>query len=229
MNVLTIIQARMTSTRLPGKVLMPLAGKTVLEHVVERARKGWPDAYVVVATPAGDAQRPIEDLCEQLPPDDVTSCAPEVAENDVLSRYVVSALAYHATACFVVQGALSRPVIIVRLTADCPLLDPAMIRRVIEAGGDWRSIDYVRGRRAVEAFPLDVLLRASRRSTSPYEREHVCPWMYDPENGMRCVLIDDDRPNYSVDTAEDLERARRVLERKADATWNDVDMDMTGV
>lgn len=208
MNVMIIIQARMTSTRLPGKVLMALAGKPMLQHVIERARAGLPDAKLVVATPPGEAQWPIHDLCKRL---EIASESPDAPENDVLARYHHAAMNEHVNT------------LIVRITSDCPLLDPALLRQAVEAGGDWTTTDYVRARRAIEVFPLDVLLRAHRKATSAHDREHVCTWMYDAANGMRCVLIDDDQTNASVDTAWDLERARRVLERKAGATWNDVD------
>lgn len=160
MTALVVIQARLGSTRLPGKVLLPLGNKPVLQWVVERAQQaGYP---VVVACPLKDTEALRDYPC-------YATAFPVIPEADVLARY------YHTVG--------PRYTTVVRLTADCPVLDPALIRRAveaIEAGHDYagntvnrlwpRGLD-------VESFTTELLQRAHREATDPYDREHVTPWM----------------------------------------------------
>lgn len=169
MNVLVVIQARLGSTRLPGKVLLPLGpdNKPVLQHVVERAqRAGYP---VVVAMP-------MEDMEAHTPRPWKTIYGWGVETGDVLGRY-------HYISTLIPCYPERAPDIIVRLTADCPVLDPSLIRRAvqaIEAGHDYagntvnrlwpRGLD-------VESFTTELLQQAHKEATDPYDREHVTPWM----------------------------------------------------
>lgn len=163
MNVLVVIQARLGSTRLPGKVLLDLGGKPVLQHVVERAqRSGY---RVVVAAPDNDLPR----LMEAVPGGNRFGA--DIPEDDVLGRFADTAESFPTYNC------------VVRITADCPCLDPALIRQTVaavKAGHDYagntverhwpRGLD-------VEAFTTELLLRAHQTATDPYDREHVTPWM----------------------------------------------------
>jgi len=113
-RVVGIIQARMTSTRFPGKVLAEVAGHPVLWHVVHRARQvGFLDA-VIVATTREASDDPLADFCEK----EGIPCF-RGSEDDVLDRYFQVAKEIGAR-------------VIVRITADCPLIDPGGIDRVIE-------------------------------------------------------------------------------------------------
>ena len=104
-----VIQARMTSSRLPGKVLLPLAGHPVLWHVVERARRIPGLDGIAVAIPDGDGQGPLAAFVDGLP-DVMLLRGPE---DDVLSRYI------HA-------AEESRAEILLRITSDCPVIDPGI-------------------------------------------------------------------------------------------------------
>lgn len=174
MSVLIIIQARLGSTRLPGKILLPLGGKPVLQHVVERAqRAGYP---VVVACPGEDMEA-IERAvpCWPAPPGTYRKgvSGHRGYDTDVLKRYAVT-----------VEGFTPfRPSVVVRLTADCPCLDPRLIRRAVEAvqaghdyAGNTVERHWPRGL-DVECFTTELLMRAHELATDPYDREHVTPWM----------------------------------------------------
>ena len=192
MKTLAIIQARMGSKRLPGKVLMDIGGKSMLKHVIEKAQKatGW----VMVAT-------------TDLPWDDVVveaaeragACAYRGHPTDVLSRYLATAKAAGADR-------------IMRLTADCPLLNVDVMKRVDAAltpDVDYSSNLYPRSYPKgwdCEAFWHATLLRLDRVSL-PQEREHVTQAIGRLKEKFRVVNVMD---NVSVDTQEDLDRVRAV-------------------
>lgn len=123
LNVVGIIQARMKSSRLPEKVMMPIAGKSMLEHVIERVRMAYLVDEVVVATTDGDDEDPIANLCDRLG----TICV-RGSLHDVLDRY-------HQAAQF------SKADVIVRITSDCPLIDPTLIDETVQvlSGSDEKS------------------------------------------------------------------------------------------
>ena len=159
MRVVTIIQARTGSTRLPGKVLLPLGGKTVLEWVVHRTHLAERCGEIVVATSNLAQDDSIERLCTRIG----VHCF-RGSEQDLLDRYYRAAEAFDADT-------------VVRITSDCPLLDPAMLDAIIETQVD-RGADYVSGSGvpqglAQEAFSAELLERAWREATLPDEREHA--------------------------------------------------------
>ena len=194
-----IIQARMGSTRLRGKVMMDIAGKPMLHHVIERTLDAT--AHVIVATTYEPQDDAIADASKHYPVR-VFRGSPI----DVLSRYIAAAREVEATR-------------IVRITADCPMLDPDVVRRVIDActlDVDYASNLYPRTYPKgldCECFWFDTLLRLDRISES-YEREHVtaaigrCPQLFRLANVHGNYLL----PNWSVDTAEDLDRVRKLHE-----------------
>jgi spore coat polysaccharide biosynthesis protein SpsF len=197
----------MTSTRLPGKALADLGGRPVLDRVIARAsRTAWVTETWVACTdrPADD---PIARRCRDLGIEVFRG-----SEGDVLGRFVGAARA-------------SRADVVVRLTADCPLLDAGVIDRVVDELIRHRSeADYAANvlRRSfprgldVEAFWLDALLRADRFGTSAAAREHVTLPMRDgtaPRRfAVRSVVADRDDSDlrWTVDTAEDLAFARSL-------------------
>lgn len=215
MNVLVVVQARLRSTRLPRKVLMDLGGQPVLQRVVERAqRAGYP---VTVALPAEDLDPRLREcgLVARCP-------GPEI---DVLGRYAYLAPIAHQL--------FDRPPfdIIVRLTADCPCLDPRLIVRAVEAvkaghdyAGNTVERHWPRGL-DVECFTTELLQKAHEAATDSYDREHVTPWMQrwaSNPYAMPRTAEDDIRLTnayrWCLDTPADLLWLQRAFERFPDPT-----------
>lgn len=207
MLVAAIIQARMGSTRLPGKTLMSFGGATVLEHVVARVRLARRIQRVVVATTERADDNAIVGECERLGVDVVRGSEP-----DVLARYVVAARSIGAD-------------VVVRITADCPLLDPAVTDRVVDALAESPAADYASNGLVAsfphgldaEALPAAILEVTAREAREPAEREHVTPFIYNrPERfRLRNVRAEQDysRLRWTLDTPADLENLRRIAER----------------
>jgi spore coat polysaccharide biosynthesis protein SpsF len=217
-KVVAIIQARMGSTRLPGKVLKDLCGETVLARVVNRTRRATLLNEVVVATSVQPADDAIVQECGRLS----VACF-RGDEADVLDRYYRAAEKFSADA-------------IVRITSDCPLIDPEVsdktIRAFLERHPDYASNvlerKYPRGL-DTEVMTFAALESAEREARDPYQREHVTPFLYQHPERFRLVSVTGDRDyshyRWTLDTLEDLEFLRAVYERRAEAsdpTWQDV-------
>ncbi|MBT9614052.1 MAG: glycosyltransferase family protein [Burkholderiales bacterium] len=163
-NIVAIIQARMSSSRLPGKVLMPLAGKPVLEHVVRRIRACKTITKVVVATSTEHTDDAIQAWCEK---EEVSHYRGSL--DDVLDRYYQAAKTYQAD-------------VVVRITADCPALDPTIVDEVVTgflAGGyDYYGLsgEFPDGLDCT-VFSFAALERAWREAKLKSEREHVGPYI----------------------------------------------------
>lgn len=207
-RVVAIIQARMGSTRLPGKVMRPVAGAPMIHHVVERTRRIDGVDQVVVATSTTQRERPLVDYVTSMPGVNVF----RGSEDDVLGRYYGAAVAEEAE-------------VVMRITGDCPLLSPRVSTGVLEAffqsegGCDYAtntlSRTFPRGLdTAVMSF--EALERAHREATAPEEREHVTVYIWsNPERfALLNVRSDIDRHHlrWTVDTAEDLRFVRKVFE-----------------
>lgn len=220
MKTVAIIQARIGSTRLPGKVLRDLGGTTVLGRVVDRARKFRLVDEVMVATSDRSADESIVNECRRI---DVPWF--RGSEEDVLGRFAGAALAADASVC-------------VRLTADCPLLDPGVSDTIIslfheaDGGADYASNkipqSFPRGL-DTEVFSIYALERAAREARRKYERVHVTPYIYrHPEMfSLISVTSDVDRADWrwTIDTSEDLDFVREIyrrLEGSDDFSWQDV-------
>lgn len=197
------IQARLGSTRFPRKVLAPIQGQPLLLHVMNRARQIHPAAIVAVLAPWG------EDWPIAIPG---LMMFPGLAPDDVLSRYWWLAQ---------ITGAS----VIVRVTGDCPALDPAVCRRVVHAfqhsqpcdyaSNDWQESGYPSGLDC-EVFTAATLDRAHHAATTPEDREHVTLWMR--HNLERLTVHNLDRwtgpGKLSVDTPEDLEVVKAWMARE---------------
>lgn len=206
MKITAIIQARMGSTRLPGKVLMDLGGKTVLSRVVGRLRHTTRVDEIVVATTDSVADDAIVQECHQLKVEYSRG-----SENDVLDRYYRAARVCAATA-------------VVRITSDCPVIDPQIVDETIrvfqQQCGDYASNvlprRYPRGL-DTEVFSMAALEQAWREAHKHYEREHVTPYFYRHPELFRLVSkrgqIDYSRYRWTLDTNEDLELLRIIYER----------------
>lgn len=166
-KIIATIEARMTSSRLPGKVLMPLAGEPALKQMIDRVKKSKYLDEVVVATTVNASDNLIVELLEKI------NCKYfRGSEMDVMGRVVGAAKSVNAD-------------IIVELTADCPLMDPALIDRGIEEffSGDFDCAANVIERSYpdgfdVQTFPARLLDEAAKLTNDPIDREHVSRYFY---------------------------------------------------
>jgi spore coat polysaccharide biosynthesis protein SpsF (cytidylyltransferase family) len=205
-RVIVVIQARLGSTRLPGKALAEIGGRPMLAHVVERARAIAGIDEVVVATTVNRRDDPVSEWTE-------TATVPCVrgAEEDVLDRFH-DVLAKHPADA------------LVRVTADCPLLDPEVSGRVV---AEWRrgNADYVSNVHPptfpdgldTEVVSRSALETAWREARVASDREHVTPFIWRQPDRFRLVNVShaedlSDR-RFTVDDAADLEFVRAVYER----------------
>lgn len=203
-KVVIIVQARMTSTRLPGKILKKVLGKSLLEYQIERLRRVKSADEIVIATTTNDTDIPIIDLCNIL-------SVPYYRgpEEDVLARYYGAAQKYKAS-------------VVVRVTSDCPLIDPKVIDEVINFylnnGYDYVSNTikrtYPRGM-DTEVFSSRVLEEAFLEATAVPDREHVTPFIYRNPYRYRLGNVeyseDQSVHRWTVDTPEDFELVRNII------------------
>ncbi|MGE0607179.1 MAG: NTP transferase domain-containing protein [Pirellulales bacterium] len=220
MRVVAIIQARLGSTRLPGKVLAEIGGRPMLGRVAERLRLSSRVDEIVVATTdlAGDG--PLAAACGPLGLP--VFCG---SDSDVLDRYKQAAARFNADA-------------VVRITADCPLLDPALVDRAVAEVAD-RGFDcacvvpigplaFPRGFDA-EVFTVASLERAWQAANQPHERAHVTPYLYERPEEFSLSPLEADRDyrhiRLTVDTPDDLRLIRALHQRLAlqeeAFTWRD--------
>lgn len=207
MNKVIIVQARMTSTRLPGKILKEVLGKPLLEYQVERLRRVRNADKIVIATTTNRTDEPVVALGGRL-----AIPVYRGPEDDVLARYHGAARAQEAD-------------LVIRVTSDCPLIDPGVIDRVI---GFYRqqenAYDYVSNTLQrtyptgmdTEVFPFTVLDEAYHEAVDKAEREHVTPFIYRRPGRYRIGQViaqrDASRHRWTVDTPEDFELVRRIIE-----------------
>lgn len=205
MKTVAIIQARMGSTRLPGKVLMKLQGHTVLYHVIERVKQAKLIDEIIVATTT-------------LSEDDVLVEQAELygvrvfrgSSENVLSRYYEAARQ-------------SKAEVVVRITSDCPLIDPIIVDEVIEyyknhsysivtnAGNILNKRTFPRGM-DVEVFSRKALELANQNTTIPYHLEHVTPYIYEVLNNTYYFnsALNHSRYRLTLDTVEDFELLTQI-------------------
>lgn len=207
-RVVTIVQARMTSTRLPGKVLLPLGGKPMLERQLERLALCREVDEIVLATTSNTTDDALEALGRTQGVRVFRG-----SEHDVLERY-----------CGAAREA--RAEIVMRVTSDCPFIDPGVCDAVIEAlkqqGTDYASNTlrrtYPRGL-DTEVFYADTLFRMARLGTSLPAREHVTYFAHAEAPHLfllRAVVDpsgrDEHLRRWTVDTPEDMEAMRLLFE-----------------
>lgn len=237
-GTIAIIQARMGSSRLPGKVLLDIGGRPMLAWVVERVRRAGLLDGLVVATSTEVRDDSVAAFCRERD----YPCH-RGSMQDVLDRYYQAARE---------SGAGT----IVRITADCPLSDPQLVDLTVDefrrAGVDFAANRLPPPWRRTYPIGLDVevctfaaLERAWKEADQPFQREHVMPYFYEglpaealsstmsssalSPRGFGVLLVNHD-PDYgslrwAVDTAEDLELIRRVcasFDARDDFTWQDV-------
>lgn len=226
MRIIAVVQARLGSTRLPGKVLAEIAGRPMLAHVLERARAIPGIDSVVLTTPGADLG-PISTAVSKtvnldgflrnniFPAHDGLGWHPHVPP-DVLSGFWVAAQVHQAD-------------VIVRITGDCPLLDPTLCQAVLD-GIIAGSVDAYATNALESSFGLDCqvftreLLQSAHEWATGEDREHVCPWMERAERnfvGYERLPTELTDVHWAVDTQEDLDRVRAIYAhlKPGDFSW----------
>ena len=228
-RVVAIVQARMSSSRLPGKVLREILYQPMLVQVVERLSRAETVHQVVVATTTDASDAPLVALCQKQ--GYAYYCG---SLNDVLDRFYQTARAYLAD-------------VVVRVTADCPLIDPAVVDLTVRSFlgqvqppaqrtslGALPPYDFASNRLPPpwqRTFPIGLdtevvsfaaLERAWQEAAQPHQREHVLPYLYDDiglnfdqPSRFRVLVVDWEQDlgghRWTVDTPQDLELAQRVF------------------
>lgn len=202
-----IIQARMGSTRLPGKILRPVMDRPLLSYLLERLNQVSSPHTLIIATTTNAN----DDVIEKFATNEGVLFF-RGSEEDVLDRYYQTCCTYPAD-------------LIVRITSDCPLIDPSIIDQAIQLlQGNKTSLRYVsntlertfpRGM-DVEAFTFDTLKTAAYNAISPYDREHVTPFIYNHPQLVQLTNFTHDtnlsQYRLTVDTAEDFLLITKIFE-----------------
>ena len=210
---IVLIQARMGSTRFPGKVLKPILGKPMLWHIVRRVRFARGLSDVVVATSDRVEDEVIRTFCHKQGINVFAG-----SETDVLDRFYRAALVYHGD-----------PVL--RVTADCPLIDPELIERLLGlyASGSYDHVSVATGAGALfldggrypngldaECFSFASLEQAWSQATESSDREHVTPYIWRIPDRFRCYMlksqIDYSHLRWTVDYEDDYLMVTRIYE-----------------
>jgi spore coat polysaccharide biosynthesis protein SpsF len=207
-RIVVVVQARMGSTRLPGKVMLPVGNAPILARMLERVTAAELPSEVVVATTTAAEDEPIRALCRRLG----IHCL-NGHPTDLLDRHVTTARATRAD-------------VVVKIPSDCPLVDPQVIDRVIAA---WKleRADYVSNLHPasypdgndVEVVPMPVLETAWREARLPHEREHTTPFLWQRPERFRLanVLWESGLDlsathRFTLDYREDYELIRAVFD-----------------
>jgi len=207
-KVTAIIQARMSSTRLPGKVLKNICGKPMLWHMLNRLKFSKKIDDIILAIPNLAQNNKLKDIAKEFK----LHCF-RGSEEDVLDRYYKAAVKFGGD-------------VIVRLTSDCPLIDPRLTDRIIEEHL-LADVDYTSGGNKgsfprgldTEVFSFDALKRAYEEAKQDYEREHVTPYIYQHPELFKLQFIEASgklrQPDLrlTVDTEEDLKLIREIFTR----------------
>jgi spore coat polysaccharide biosynthesis protein SpsF len=215
-RIAVILQARMGSTRLPKKVLKDIVGKPMLWHIINRIKKAKSISQIVIATTTKEKDKPIVKLALENGVNVFLG-----NEDDVLDRYYKAALTFKAD-------------IIVRITGDCPLIDPEVIDSAVNYYCS-NSFDYVSTARSlnkqehkhslrvypdgldVEVFSFAALQKAWKHARLTSEREHVTPYIWKRHDAFRIGIIECDQNlsemRWTVDNPKDLVFIRAIYEK----------------
>lgn len=212
MKTLVVVQARLGSTRLPKKILLPLAGQPLLLRMLERVKAAESNFELVVATTTDTADDAVADLAKGAGYD-VFRGHP----TDLLDRHYRAAKAWGAK-------------LVLKIPSDCPLIDPQVIDRVLKAHlaapvdftSNLHPATYPDGN-DVEVMPMKVLEEAWKEAKKPHEREHTTPFIWDQPERYRCQNVRWERGldfsmshRFTIDYAEDYEFIKAVY----DALWS---------
>lgn len=197
MTTICIVQARLTSTRLPGKAMLSLAGEPVIKHVLRRCRSIPGIDRVICAVPDSPMSKPIEREAKML------GCGVfRGSEDDVLGRYYLAARWAKAD-------------IVMRVTGDCPFIDPEVCDQVLALLGDYEYASNILPRGYpdgldCEVFTMDALAAAYAAADDPSDREHVTTWM---RRNLPCVNLPGDFDPEMRLTLDDLDDYISLSER----------------
>jgi glutamate-1-semialdehyde 2,1-aminomutase len=217
MKVMALIQARMGSTRLPGKVMKPMAGIPMIELLLTRLATSKEISKIIVVTSLGELNTPLVQHVKAL-----GYACEQGSENDVLDRYFQSAKENHAD-------------VVVRITGDCPLVDPALVDMAVSRYLA-EDLDYLCNNYPptypdgldIEIFSFKALKKAWEEATDPFEREHVTPYLRKPGKFKTATIMNDkdlSALRWTVDEWVDFQVVERVFEHfypYTDFTWRDV-------
>ncbi len=218
MRIATIVQARMGSSRLPGKVMLDLGGASVIARVVQRLRRANLIGELVIATTRHPEDETIVRECNRLS----VRCF-QGEEKDVLDRYYCAAQALKAEA-------------VVRITSDCPLIEPEItdqtISTFIERRPDYASNalyrTYPRGL-DTEVITFEALERTWRAAEKSYQRSHVTAYIYENPAQFNIISVTGEEDyswqRWTLDTLDDLSFVRAVyrnLDNDDSFSWRDV-------
>lgn len=206
-KTVAIIQARMGSTRLPGKVMKDLNGKPVLWHVIERVKHTKNIDQIIIATTTHKKDKIIFEKALEWGVKSYRG-----SEEDVLARYYEAADKYDVNT-------------IVRITSDCPLIDPYVTDEIVEyyknnnytlvtnAGADLNKRTYPRGL-DTEVFSFEALEKAYNKAEEKYQREHVTPYIYENYADIFYYKNDKDLSNYrlTLDEKDDYILIKKIYE-----------------
>jgi spore coat polysaccharide biosynthesis protein SpsF len=213
-----IVQARMNSTRLPGKVLRPIAGKPMLAWQLDQIAAVRRTDRMVVATTTSPEDDPLEALCRERG----IACY-RGSEHDVLGRYAEAARAFDART-------------VIRICGDCPLMDPEVVDAVIACYEEGPAADYVSNTLektfplgcGAEVFSAKALYVADAEAKAPAEREHVTPFFYFRPERFRIRQYRQERDEsdwrWTVDTPEDCKFVTRILTALAPRPFRKADV-----
>ena len=217
MKVVAIVQARMGSTRLPGKVMKTVLDRPLIELLLARLARSQEIDEIVLATSEDSANRPLVEHVQRLG----YRCV-QGSETDVLDRYLRAAQAAEAD-------------IVIRITGDCPLIDAGLVDEAVRRFRSER-VDYLSNSDPptypdgldTEVFLALALARSAAETTAPFDREHVTPYLR-TSGKFRCVAVQNDEDlsalRWTVDEPQDLAVVTRVFEHFGTATefsWRDV-------
>jgi glutamate-1-semialdehyde 2,1-aminomutase len=216
-KVLAVVQARMGSTRLPGKVMKPLAGRTLIEVLISRLRKAKTLDEVLVATTTEKTDDVLAAHCKskKIP-------VFRGSSEDVLKRYVDACRKYSAS-------------VVVRITGDCPLVDPQLVDSLIRSFAN-QKVDYLSNTNPpsypdgldIEVFTVEALKKAADRASPGYQREHVTPYIYQSGNfktGNFANQDDFSKERWTVDQSNDLKVVDDIFQHfspRIDFSWKEV-------
>ena len=217
MKVLAIIQARMGSTRFPNKVMKLIEGIPMIELLLKRLAKAKEIDQIVVATSTDKCNLPLVDHVRQL-----GYVCERGSENDVLDRYLQSAKKHNAD-------------IVVRITGDCPLIDPSLVDEVV-CGFKSTNVDYFSNTDPptypdgldIEVFTFKALMQASKETFDKFDREHVTPYIRKSnkfKKGSLSYSQDLSSLRWTVDELPDFILVEKIFQHfypRTDFTWNEV-------
>ena len=217
MKIAAIVQARMGSTRLPNKVMKPIGGIPIIELLLTRLVRAKEVDQIIVATSVDEVNLPLVEHIHKLG----YTCE-QGSENDVLDRYVQAAKKHQAD-------------VVVRITGDCPLVDPELVDEVIRSFKA-ANVDYFSNTNPptypdgldIEIFTFKALEQASQETIDPFDQEHVTPYLRKPGKFKTAAMQhsqDLSALRWTVDEPADFEVIEKVFQYfhpRTDFTWSEI-------